>query len=219
MIVNRCATCGIEFTKPHNPNRPYKFCSTQCSGNNADKRSTHSEFMKSRPSWNAGLKGRQPWHNIDGLSGEPWNKGRTGLLDEETRKRMGAANVGVSPPNKGKPMSAEQREKLRAAKLGKKGPQSNAWKGGLAGVHALIRSSAEGKTWKRAVLERDRFTCQECGQVGGELHVDHIKPFAYYPELRFDLSNGRALCAPCHRETDTYAGRAIRHRPVDATGY
>ena len=38
-----------------------------------------------------------------------------------------------------------------------------------------------------------------CGQVGGYLEADHIKPFSLYPELRFELSNGRTYCKPCHK--------------------
>lgn len=50
-----------------------------------------------------------------------------------------------------------------------------------------------------------RCTKQFCKQRGGiKLHADHIKPFAFYPNFRFDLNNGRTLCKPCHQTTDTY---------------
>lgn len=40
------------------------------------------------------------------------------------------------------------------------------------------------------------------------MNADHIMPFAYFPDLRFELSNGRTLCLKCHQKTDTYMGRA-----------
>lgn len=64
-----------------------------------------------------------------------------------------------------------------------------------------------GKKWRRQVFERDDFTCQMCKVRGGQLEADHIKPYAYYPEVRWELSNGRTLCKPCHRQTPTYANK------------
>lgn len=43
-------------------------------------------------------------------------------ISDETRRKMGLGRLGKSPPNKGVPMSSEQREKLRQANLGKKIP-------------------------------------------------------------------------------------------------
>ncbi len=65
----------------------------------------------------------------------------------------------------------------------------------------LARYSPEMAKWRRAVFERDDYTCQGCGKRGCELNADHIKPFAYFEELRFELSNGRTLCVPCHNKT------------------
>jgi 5-methylcytosine-specific restriction endonuclease McrA len=74
-----------------------------------------------------------------------------------------------------------------------------------------IRYSPQMSAWRQAVFERDDYTCQLCGIRGGvELNADHIKPFALYPELRFDLSNGRTLCVPCHRKTDTFGISLVR---------
>lgn len=52
--------------------------------------------------------------------------------------------------------------------------------------------------WARAVLSRDKATCQECGARDVPLHAHHIKPFATFPALRWELSNGLTVCASCH---------------------
>lgn len=73
-----------------------------------------------------------------------------------------------------------------------------------------IRKSSEYRIWRKQVFERDDYTCKLCGEKGGRLNADHIKPFASYPELRLVLSNGRTLCLPCHYKTPTWGGRAMR---------
>lgn len=78
------------------------------------------------------------------------------------------------------------------------------WSGGPEGRKARgarSRSCVQQRDWSRAVLRRDDYTCQFCGKRGGDLHADHINPFAEYPEFRWELSNGRTLCKPCHYTT------------------
>jgi 5-methylcytosine-specific restriction endonuclease McrA len=58
----------------------------------------------------------------------------------------------------------------------------------------------EYKNWRRAVFERDKFTCQHCFQIGGRLNAHHIKSWTKYPELRFVLENGETLCVKCHHK-------------------
>lgn len=66
--------------------------------------------------------------------------------------------------------------------------------------------------WRKAVFERDNYTCQECGQYGGKLQADHIKPYCLFPELRTDINNGRTLCLDCHKKTDTYGAKALKYK-------
>lgn len=137
----------------------------------------------------------------------PWNKGMK--LSDETRAKM-------SRTRKGKRLSKEWREKIS---LSKRGERSHFWKGGISPEHERLRKTAQYKDWRKAVFERDGYTCQECGLRAGKgfgrrliLHADHIKPFALYPELRFDISNGRTLCFDCHKQTDTYGYNHVRLR-------
>lgn len=68
------------------------------------------------------------------------------------------------------------------------------------------------KEWRIAIFERDNYTCQMCEHRGGDIEADHIKPWAYYPKLRYILSNGRTLCTKCHRTTfkDTFKHRKTK---------
>ncbi len=72
--------------------------------------------------------------------------------------------------------------------------------------------SAEDRDWRKAVFERDDYTCTICGQRGGRLQADHIKPFKEFPALRHVLGNGRTLCVPCHVKTPTYGWSAYWHK-------
>lgn len=94
---------------------------------------------------------------------------------------------------------------MSSSQLGDKNPS---WAGGVSGENHRVRQSKKFKLWRKAVFDRDDYTCQFCGVRGGYLEPDHIKPFAYFKEYRFDVSNGRTLCKPCHKTTDTYGWRA-----------
>lgn len=54
------------------------------------------------------------------------------------------------------------------------------------------------------------FVSVKCGSVGRRLNAHHIKPYCLYPELRMELSNGETLCDPCHKNTDSYGGKAVK---------
>jgi len=76
------------------------------------------------------------------------------------------------------------------------------------------RRTAEYKRWRKAIFERDEYTCQICNRRGGDLQADHIKPFIIFPEMRFMMENGRTLCTNCHRETDTFGPKVLRIKPL-----
>ena len=118
---------------------------------------------------------------------------------------------GLVPWNKSKAWSEEAKRKMSKARKGRFcGKHNPFWKGGITPIHRIIRASPEYKLWRRAVFERDNFTCIWCGQKGKILHADHIKPFSLFPALRFAIDNGRTLCVNCHKKTDTYGPKSKR---------
>lgn len=108
----------------------------------------------------------------------------------------------------GKKHTEETRAKMR-------GERNGNWRNGASRTNDLIRKSIEYIEWRRAVFIRDDRKCVWCGSIE-KIEADHIKPFSTYPELRFDISNGRTLCQPCHKTTDTY-GNSKKTRVVDET--
>lgn len=62
-----------------------------------------------------------------------------------------------------------------------------------------FRYSIAYQNWRKAVLERDFYTCQICG-CKEDLHAHHIKHFAKEIDKRFDIDNGITLCKICHQE-------------------
>jgi uncharacterized protein YlaI len=52
--------------------------------------------------------------------------------------------------------------------------------------------------WRKAVYEKDNYTCRCCNEYGTILNAHHIENYADNPELRTKVSNGITLCDDCH---------------------
>jgi len=74
------------------------------------------------------------------------------------------------------------------------------WKGGITRQNTKDRNSSEYNNWRKSVFERDNYTCQVCGKIGGSINAHHIKHFAKYKNLRLEISNGITLCITCHKK-------------------
>lgn len=85
-------------------------------------------------------------------------------------------------------------------KKGNTGKLCAAYKHGNTDKLMLIRLSKDMIDWRTKCFKRDKFTCQNCGQVGHELQVHHIKTFSKYENDRFDINNGITYCKSCHKK-------------------
>lgn len=107
----------------------------------------------------------------------------------------------------GQKRTLEQRRKMSHA--AKKGPDNVGWRGGKCSENYKLRRGSNYKMWRDSVFQRDNYTCQECGERGGELNAHHVKSWAEHPHLRYEISNGITLCIICHKETDSYLNNKI----------
>lgn len=207
ILTKKCFVCGEEYTKKVNVSKKNwalsKFCSNPC-------------INKGRTNTNGFKKGQAPWNKKYNLKRkcENCNKDYKGW-DNQSRfcsRKCARAKQVISPESYAKAAlkrtgelnsskRPKVRQKIRKANLGEK---SHLWRGGKSTEAHKIRESAEYRIWRTSVFKRDNWTCVFCKQRGGKLEADHIKPFAYFPELRFEITNGRTLCVPCHKQTDTY---------------
>lgn len=141
-------------------------------------------------------------------------------LHPEESSTFKNGHVGIkSTPWLGKKFSKQHRENIRqgiithpnfavsmrnrALKL--RGTNHWNWRGGITESNKIIRHSAEYNTWRKAVYERDAWTCQDCHIKQKRPVAHHILSFEDYPDLRFEVSNGVTLCRACHNQ---------RHRDI-----
>lgn len=119
----------------------------------------------------------------------PWNKGKKGAQ---------------AAWNKGRPISEDQKVKLRGPR-----PHTRVIGTDKRKERHMEMARYEYKEWRKAVFEKNNYSCVLCGVIGGKLEADHIKPWAIFPDERYNVSNGRTLCKSCHRGTDTWGRKSI----------
>jgi len=186
-----CNTCGksreVSYCQKWNIEKGLNKDCISCSSKKKDQTG-----LKKGRGWNKGLKGF--------MSGHPaYNDGqmfRGKKHTEDSKEKMRLAKLGKKLGN----YSEEHRAKISIALKGKKrksGSSHYNWKGGITSENKRQRALFRN-TCHKQVLERDNFTCGECSKKGINLHVNHIKEWAKFPELRFDLKNCVTLCVECH---------------------
>lgn len=126
-------------------------------------------------------------------------------------KLMGNKNGLGNKSNTGRKLSDEQRRQqsqrnknnpnFKGSFIGSrlKGKDHPWYIDGRTPENKIVRGSIEMKLWKKACMERDNFTCQKTGQVGGNLEVHHINNFSSFKELRTSIENGITFSKETHK--------------------
>lgn len=200
-----CEICGGQFSvKPYRA-KIARFCSHKCGGK-----------------WHMSVRKMPSDHKV----GNKWRCGLrpTNAFTSEQAKAMNAVQGAIhvcaqcGSSFEIKPW-LERQNKTKSGRRFCGRPCHSAWKaakesGENAADYVGGITTYRGKGWpeaRRAAIERDGSTCQECGLVvGPSISVHHIRPyrlFACAAEANV-LPNLLCLCQPCHMRIERAAGHA-----------
>lgn len=139
---------------------------------------------------------------------------------EESKKKISESNKGKHNGKRSievkKKMSKFQKERWKDLNLRikmsakRRGISVEEWDGFTHSYLRRLRRSSMWKIWREAVFLRDNFTCQNTNcefcnnKIGVHLHPHHIKSFAKYQELRFNIENGITYCEQYHLKSNLH---------------
>lgn len=143
------------------------------------------------------IQKRLRWCRIAG-----YNAGKK-MSDEQraTLSKIAKQRIGDKSPRYGAVLSEKTKQKIANSLKGRfRGADNPQWRGGHKNQRRAWHSRHEYKEWRNAVFQRDNYTCQKYGKPSnGDIQAHHIETWYEAPELRFEISNGIALCESCHR--------------------
>lgn len=195
IITKECKNCKMEFDLLY-IHRKQEFCSKSCS-----KTGEFNHFYGKEGT----RKGIHPW---------------TFGLTKETDSRLAEM---------GKKISTTTKQQFEDGSRSNKGENNPNWKlpeDRKTPLNESIRQTDFYKKWRFSVFNRDNFTCVLCNDASGFINADHIKKFcdiifenniktiedALKCEELWYINNGRTLCVPCHKLTDTYGNKGSKYQ-------
>ena len=118
---------------------------------------------------------------------------------EEHRRKIGLAQIGRVPGMQGKKHSEETKAKMSLSHG--RGEKHHSWikDRTLLKIGREKSYDTQYKYWMLGVKNRDGWKCKIHNQdCSGRLEAHHILDWITFPELRYDINNGIALCHAHH---------------------
>ena len=144
------------------------------------------------------------------------NKGRK--LSEETKRKISEAHKGLkhskatrdklSKSLLGRKLSKETCDKMSNTRKGKelpwrdkineslpRGEKHHRWIKDRSKIQQHLRNNPVYQQWRKKVFKRDNWTCKlKDSNCEGKIKAHHIRGWAKYPNLRYEVDNGITLC-------------------------
>lgn len=211
-----CKTCGEKFTVSPSRYERTKFCSLKCRKKYNKEKTRHicaccgSVFFDTPSVGRKYCSAKCSWedkrHNIikHCLS---CNKEFVVTLSSLTRKYCSRECYDVAQNNKdeklclfcGKPFLAQKHNYQDRKYCSRECAFADRQPTKEAENNFKARRTKRYQEWRLSVLERDKYTCQQCGSKKN-IEAHHVKQFAFYKKQRYDINNGMALCHDCHKK-------------------
>ncbi len=91
------------------------------------------------------------------------------------------------------------------------GSKSHLYNPNLTDEERLLgRNLVEVREWRKAVWERDDYTCDLCLKRGGSIVAHHLNCWSKFKGERFNVDNGITLCKICHNDFHNSLGGSIK---------
>lgn len=195
-VVVLCLNCSKEISISPSRLGRTKFCSKKCT----------SEYKKTHSSQICKQCGNEFWSSY---KTDFCSKGCRKISKMVETHCVVCNNAFLTIPSKKRKTCSKECNKLYLREIRPRGENHPMWRGGFYPESKAARNIAIYKDWRKAVFERDNYTCVMCGKRGVYIQAHHIKPFKYFENMRYQIDNGQTLCIDCHKKTDTFAGKAL----------
>ena len=208
MVKNKythiCNYCGKEFTNGH---KESKFCSRQCSSLYNKKQveftcewcgkicsQAEHQYNRSKHHFcSRECKGKWGSENLTGENSYGWQGGKIKIKCDYCGVEFEKIPSLVKDNNF---CSQKCCNKWRSENW--VGENSPSWKPELTQDEREQNRHGHSQ-WRKQVLERDNYTCQLSGQVGGKLNAHHLNAYNSDKEHRTDVDNGITITEELHK--------------------
>lgn len=134
--------------------------------------------------------------------------GRKMSQDQKSKILQGKERWKNANPEKARENSIRNLSRNGSTSLS--GENHPSWRGGITSEWQKWKSKhgKDFEIWRKAVYARDGKKCRNCGSTN-KVQAHHLVSVSEFRQFAFLEMNGVCLCFDCHKQTDSFGGKAI----------